>query len=292
MGNQDAGKMPQPQGYYDVKNVEAGLVKEFRSELIFNLFYKIFDVVHAETDAQKEAAHRLRYQVFCVENQGFEDPSAHPDGLETDEFDSMAEHVLLIYKATGEAVGTCRIIKPKEDDWASSFPLQNICSSPLLHDENYVKNSCEFSRFCLSREKMNRIREELTSKNPLFSKGDGRFTFYEKPLLKIALSMASLGIIRGVFELAMKHQLLNVFAVMEPRHLSRMEQAGLVHEQIGPEVNYHGIRRPFMCNILEVLDNAIVNNHDIWKVVSVKGLNHRLAREIYDLKMSMAKIAS
>ena len=43
----------------------------------------------ADTDALREALHRLRYQVY-VEEYGFEKAADHPDGLEKDALDSHA----------------------------------------------------------------------------------------------------------------------------------------------------------------------------------------------------------
>ena len=61
-----------------LSNFSPALVAKIRSGLLYNLYYKLFDVVLADTDELREQALRLRYQVFCLEHDGFEDPAAHP----------------------------------------------------------------------------------------------------------------------------------------------------------------------------------------------------------------------
>ena len=261
------------------------IVSKVKADILFSLFYKLFDVVHADTPELKQEAHRIRYQVFCLENEGYEDPAAHPDGMERDEFDDNADHALLIYKPMNLAIGAVRVIKANEENWQKSFPLQSLCDSRYLHDELSVKNSCEFSRLCISKERRNLIKQEAKKLRRIFNNDDGlNLKIYEKPLLHIAMAIAPLGLIRGAFELTTKNNCLNVFGVMEPFHIKRLENAGLVHETIGPVMDYHGKRVPFLCNLLEVYENAMVNNHEIWNLVTLQGKNHQTALDLYDRK--------
>lgn len=268
---------------------DLGVVSKLKSELFYNVFYKLFDVVLADTPELKAAAHRIRYQVFCLEHEGFEDPKAHPDGQEKDAYDVHAEHALLVYRPTGRPIGTVRIVKHNAENWHQSFPMQNLCKSHYLHDETYVKNSCEFSRLCISRDLRDEIKNELRLLSNVFSfNSDKHFAIYEKPILNIALAAAPLALVRGAMEMAMNNGCLNIFGIMEPRHMRRLEVAGLVHEQIGPEMEYHGKRVPFVCNILEVFENAFLHNHEMWNIVTMKGKNHQRALDIYNKNISTA----
>jgi N-acyl amino acid synthase of PEP-CTERM/exosortase system len=51
---------------------------------------------------------RLRYDVYCLRKGWVAD--AFPDGLESDEFDEHAIHILLIEQQTGLAVGSARVV--------------------------------------------------------------------------------------------------------------------------------------------------------------------------------------
>ena len=190
------------------------------------------------------------------------------------DYDKHADHALLIYKPTGKAIGTMRVIFADEKNWHSSFPLQSLCSSPYLHDESYVKNACELSRMCVSKE----FRDYIRKNNG--ADFQSNFSFYEKPLIKNVLSMAPFGVVRGAMEVAMKRGIYNILGVMETRHMNRLQSAGLVLEQIGPEMQYHGTRVPFIGNFLDSYENTIIKKHDIWSILTLNGQNHKRALEI------------
>lgn len=74
-------------------------------------------VFHARSDALRRIHFRLRYQVYCVENE-YEPREAYPDGLEVDEHDARAEHFLVragAMSAPGAWVGTMRLIPTAAD---------------------------------------------------------------------------------------------------------------------------------------------------------------------------------
>ncbi|MCB1721869.1 MAG: PEP-CTERM/exosortase system-associated acyltransferase [Rhodospirillales bacterium] len=261
--------------------------KQKNSDHFFNLFYKLFDVIHADTPALIDEAHRIRYKVFCLENEGYEDASVHKNGMEKDEFDERAEHALLVYKPEDLLIGTVRIIKPDPDNWQHSFPLQDLCNSPFLQDEELVKKSCEVSRFCISNELREimkdrlRLREKFTSKTTLTHSASDDITPAEFSLINRALAMAPIGLMRGMCEAVMQHDILNYFAIMEPRHLKAyMKPSGVIFEEIGPKMDYHGMRVPFMGNILDTYDNMMGTKPDIWRIMTFDGENHRRALEL------------
>src|SRR5205823_369230 len=76
---------------------------------LFEYYYQHFAVVRANTPRLLDQVYRLRYQVYCIENQ-FEDPNEHLDGREMDEHDAASAHILLLHRKSGTAVGTARLI--------------------------------------------------------------------------------------------------------------------------------------------------------------------------------------
>lgn len=264
------------------------LLGQIKSEILFGIFNKMFDVVHADTPELIEQAHRMRYQVFCEEHEGYEDRATHPDGMEKDKYDSHSLQALLVYKPRNIVMGTIRVITANPDDWRNSFPLQNLISAPQLHTEAFVKNACELSRFCISREVRKTIKAEIqqfsSRKN---NDPTNPFNFFERPLLNIALAISPMGLIRGAFELALKKGILNVFGVMEPFHIARLEMAGLLYTKLSEEIEYHGKRLPFICNIMEYFDHAISFNHNCWKIISNNRKNHQRAIDIHERKQVM-----
>src|SRR5687767_3456910 len=87
------------------------------------LYHRRFIVVPADTPELLDAAHALRYQVYCVEHK-FEDPALQEGQRERDRYDEHAVHAVLISKASNEVVGCVRLILPRGD--ASSLPLWSL----------------------------------------------------------------------------------------------------------------------------------------------------------------------
>src|SRR5258708_28292732 len=70
-----------------------------------------FETRVADRPSLTEAAHALRYQVYCLERR-FENADEHSDGLEIDQFDAHAIQGVLFHRPTERAIGTVRIILP------------------------------------------------------------------------------------------------------------------------------------------------------------------------------------
>ncbi|MBH5337108.1 GNAT family N-acetyltransferase [Streptomyces pactum] len=68
----------------------------------------------ADTQEQIHAAQRLRYQVFGQELGARLRPTA--DGRDVDEFDDVMDHLIVSDTATGEVVGTYRLLPPGRGD--------------------------------------------------------------------------------------------------------------------------------------------------------------------------------
>src|SRR5438067_13918716 len=73
-----------------------------------------FEVVRASTPSLLDQVYRLRYQVYCVEND-YEHPGRQAEGRETDIYDDRSVHALLIHRRSDAVTGTVRVILPGKD---------------------------------------------------------------------------------------------------------------------------------------------------------------------------------
>ena len=103
-------------------------------------------VLVADTPELISEVFRLRYQVYCVE-KGYE-PGYN--GMESDEFDSDARHVLLIHRASGEPVGTVRIVPSSSTSGVRGLPMTAVCAPNIMRDLP-ARTTGEISRFALSK---------------------------------------------------------------------------------------------------------------------------------------------
>ena len=82
------------------------------SGLSLNLDFNDFQVKIAETEEEKIASQRLRFEVFNIEmNKGLE--SSWDSGLDQDKYDEHADHLIVVDKNSGKVVGTYRMLMKK-----------------------------------------------------------------------------------------------------------------------------------------------------------------------------------
>ena len=231
-------------------------------ETLLDRFNTYFQVATAVSGEQLQEALRIRYQVYCVENP-FENPADHPDGLERDEFDSHSLHSLLIHRASGQAMGTARLVMPVQHDLGQSFPLQQVCSHPKLN-QLPLNRTAEVSRFSISKEFRRRQCDTL------FEGHDSR-----RERRNMAPLM-SLGLIQSLVRMSSERGITHWCATMEPTLLRLLAAMSIKFEPLGPLVRYHGTRQPCTCEVEPMLERVKSEQRPLWEVLTDGGtLGHR-----------------
>ena len=236
---------------------------------LYDIYEDTFELVRADTDELRNAVYRLRYQVYCMERP-FENPADHPNGLETDNYDKNSVHTLLIHRKSGMLVGNVRLVLPNPDDLLHSFPMQELCSHPKLGNPHRLRSACEVSRFCVSRDF--RKREEDGFYTGVFLPGRAiSFSLFKKHDQRRVIPFTPLGLIRAVFEMAMDHDIVFGYAVLEPTLIRLLRKLGVELGILGPAVSYHGTRYPLEMDPLKIW-RSVENKHpEIWKVLTKNG---------------------
>ncbi|WP_187430761.1 hypothetical protein ROLI_020400 [Roseobacter fucihabitans] len=106
-----------------------------------------FSVKIAQTEAERQAAQRLRYRVFVQELGGGGDMVDHLGGLEVDRFDAHADHLLLSDTASQEVVGVYRLMRSDQARAAGQFYSADEYDLSVLL--NSGRNLLELGRSCL-----------------------------------------------------------------------------------------------------------------------------------------------
>jgi N-acyl amino acid synthase of PEP-CTERM/exosortase system len=208
---------------------------------LLGLYDRYFAVIPADTPELLDAAHALRYQVYCVEH-AFEDPAQQVGEREIDHYDAHSVHAVLIYKPTEKVVGCVRLILPEASSGISRLPIRQ-----LLDEDNRARldqydpaRTAEISRYAVS--KMFRRRQ------------DERFfpDVHTEDLpandARRLVPHVSLGLVRGVGLLAADHGITTVSAAMAPALLRLLERFGMAFTLLGPPIDYHGLRQPCVAN--------------------------------------------
>lgn len=234
---------------------------------LLDYYHNFFKVVPATSHEQKMRAYQLRYQVYCLENQ-FEDPDAFPSYMEYDEYDERSIHSLLIDRDTHAAAGTVRIILPRQDAPEQSFPIQNVCSHPLLSDCRFLslETAGEISRFAISREYRKFFARSLSNRTVA-----GQVSPWQDVDSSLLLSNIVIGLIKAATQSSIESGLTDLFALMEPSLLRLMSRFGIYFTPIGPLVEFHGMRQPCHIEIATLLQRVRRERFDVWEVLTDEG---------------------
>jgi len=234
---------------------------------------RFFSTIWADTPALLEAAHALRYQVYCLE-RGFEKAAEHPDGFEKDAYDAQSIHGVLFHRPTRRAIGTVRAVLPKV---SQCLPITKLLEPNSLNLSDYLtlSQTFEISRFAISKE-FRRLRQDQADAALLAAANPDQDA--NSPFLSLLQFLLRESIRRNVrFWTAM----------MEPKLLRMLARMGLCYSPIGPLVEHHGIRQPCYCYLPDLLENARRANPQCWDVLTNGGLLHdRLTNNIKGLAVA------
>jgi N-acyl-L-homoserine lactone synthetase len=170
-----------------------GFAELLRGRIGKELDYGGYHFRRAGRDDEREAAYRLRHNVFAEE--GFIDPSDFEEGLFRDQFDDTSAH-LMVYDGHGEVIGTTRFVLPS----ALGFPTEYLF---------------EFERPPLRRERLGEFgRLAILSEH----RGGARI-----PML---------GLVKMVYEVILELDITHVYAFMHPKLIASYTALGLVSHRL------------------------------------------------------------
>jgi N-acyl amino acid synthase of PEP-CTERM/exosortase system len=253
------------------KTVFANPTESWQTELSLLARHDVFfETRAADCPALVEAAHALRYQVYCVERK-FEDAQEHSTGLETDQYDQGATQGVLFHRPSEQAIGTVRIIQPTKCG-QDGLPIAQLLGENNIELAKFVTipDSVEVSRFAISKE----FRRRWTDERAI---ADGR-----RPLSRLEsarqANLPCLSLIQFLLRQSVDHGVLYWTAVMESTFLRMLARMGIHFTSIGPVVFHHGFRQPCYCYLPTMLEELKFEHPDYWQVITNGGeLSDRLA---------------
>jgi N-acyl amino acid synthase of PEP-CTERM/exosortase system len=188
-----------------------------------------------------EKALRLRFQVYAME-RGFERPEDHPGGLERDRFDAVAVHFLCEHR-DGFPVGTVRLIPPNP----LGYPLEEHCELSIDTAQLPRDRLGEISRLAITRQ-FQRRREDPFNPAPPENPGTA-----SPPVARDRRrNDLVLGLYREVYRATKELGVSHWYAAMEDKLMILLRRIGFEFSPIGPYVEYHGRRAPFLAEVATI----------------------------------------
>ena len=233
-----------------------------------------FAVIRADTPELLDQVYRLRYRVYCVENQ-FEDPGQCRDGREIDDDDDRSIHALLVHRRSGAAAGTARVILPLLGDMRRPLPIQRIIGSPdrLGFQHLPLHRTAEVSRFAVSKAFRRRQGEARYADAGISQLAEGP-AIGERRLAPYV----TFGLLRGVLGICLEYGITHLAAVMEPALVRIMIRLGLDFEPLGGLVEYHGRRQPCLARLADLILQSRNKGSPLWRYAGVEIASRKSVR--------------
>jgi N-acyl amino acid synthase of PEP-CTERM/exosortase system len=230
-------------------------------------FNKYFEMVPAISDELKSEVYKLRYQIYCIENN-FLNSEHYPDSLEFDDYDRRSVHYLIRHRRSGDYAATVRLILPDAKDPEKLFPLEQYCEINNFAVTRPINREHlgEVSRLCVSKAFRKR-KNEATALGAIDSDRQDYFTLDEKrtfPLISLALIACT---VKASYENDIHYS----YGTMEPPWFRLVSAFGINFIKIGPLVDYYGERWPAVIKVTDMLDSVAEKNQDIWNLLTNKG---------------------
>lgn len=221
-----------------------------------------FETRLAEDPSLRETAHKIRYQVYCLE-RGFENAGEHSGGLEKDAYDERSLQGILIHRPTGEAMGTVRMVLP-DSAVLGGLPVGQLLAQNGIDLADYVPmaETIEVSRFAISKN----LRRRATDDKEFGGSGEG----HHSERIRQG-NLPCLSLIQFLVRQSMHDGVRFWVAAMELKLLRMLHGMGIHFTAIGPQVMHHGLRQPCYCNVAKMLDDVRREQPEYWKVITDGG---------------------
>ena len=200
---------------------------------------------------------RVRYDVYCVECR-YLDPSAYPDGIESDEFDPHSTH-FCAKNERGEMVATLRLVF----DSPLGFPLESH-AGPLSESYHQLPRakSAEISRLILAKSYRRRANDGLYGAD---LGGPGGLTQAELNYRRSQYPLILFGLFKEMYMESLGIGLEYWLAAMEAGLQRMLSNFGLGLKQVGEPMSYYGQVIPYYASIEELTRFVMESRPDVFK---------------------------
>ena len=198
----------------------------------------------------------LRYQVYIKEWE-FEAVDDHPVGLEYDDYDEYSVHFYACCKTHSKVIGTIRTILHSE----LGFPIEKNfrLNEQLLGVDR--RGIGEISRLAVSKEYRRRaIDQILFEPGPFVPNKLPRYMDDGRDIRRHCEHELVRGLYLQLYRDSKQRGLTHWYAVMAKGLYIILKRWGIPFHQIGPAMDYHGLRAPYVVSI-ETVEHALEANN-------------------------------
>lgn len=202
--------------------------------------HDVFRLEVAVAEAVQQDAFSVRWEVYCRE-LGYEPAERFPDHRERDEADNHSVQVVAYHRGAERPVGCFRLLMADPAQPVTPFHLEEVCSQiadgKLPREPERRMGLAEISRFCI----LGSFRHfDINQEAPPWGIDPVRWqaeAVHRRGLAGLMWLAAA--------RLTVSMRLDYLLALMEPRLQMLARTLGFSFEEIGPGVEFRGLRVPY-----------------------------------------------
>jgi len=232
------------------------------------IFFENFEIIPATSPRLLDEVFKIRFDVLCLDKvvETFE-KNKYPQGLEMDEFDERSQHYLVYHKESDTYAATVRLIYSGGNKELTTFPVIQAAGNKFdIKSLSAMPTGeiAEISRLLIRKEFRTRLKKDVFT--------EGTYEDYKKLAReKRLVTHPIIGLLTAIMRMSSQNGIKYWFAGMEPSLDKRLRQLGLHLSPLGPMMNFHGMRRPYLGVIDDVINALYFNNRDIWSFITEQG---------------------
>ncbi len=226
-------------------------------------FLQFFQVELATSVEDKQAAFEVRYRVYCDEFR-YEAAGRFPGKAEFDEYDERSLHCLIRHRSSGMAAGCVRLV-PASEQIEDLLPFEKYCAESI--DTAFVQglkthrgSMAEVSRLAVDGAFRRRSGESATrfGKVGALDCSAAEQRTFSLIAISALLACAALADLSGRKD---------VFAMMEPFLPRLVKSSGIVWQQAGKTIEYHGERALYYIKTQSVIDGLVPELRELYDAI-------------------------
>ncbi|GAW94576.1 MULTISPECIES: PEP-CTERM/exosortase system-associated acyltransferase [Colwellia] len=194
----------------------------------------------AVNQALKEEAFKIRHNVYC-EELAFEE--VRENGQETDEFDEQSIFSLIKHKPSETFTSCVRLVTSNGPE--QLLPIEKYCLDSITNEALSPKR---FNRAEIAEISRLAVKADFRRRKADHYKGSGTGVISEISYSETELRcfpFIAIGLYMAAATMGMNTGIRHVYVMMEPRLARSMKFIGISFQQLGPTVDYHGLRAPY-----------------------------------------------
>lgn len=231
------------------------------------MFDNFYDVLIADDEYTRNQHHSVRYQVYCLET-GYENAAQFPHNQEVDAYDAQSLPFIVNSKRNGESVASMRLILSgcRQLPTLQAFPDVNDL---LFSDPNHVV--AEVSRLGVVGE-YRRVTSVHRGEEPHPAAAVSLADRRKEPAIMI-------GLLRAAYWYSRVNGISHWVFMAAPSLIRLLRNLGFEIQQVGPVVEYKGMRAPHVCDMETFAEKLVVKSPQLHRMFT-SGTYYSFASEL------------